>query len=143
MQEKQRCMILFFQFFNHFLCWVRFLLLSKYLLWEKNCYYPLNTTQGYLFASCENISCAQISSLPPYPPVFRFPSIQSSSYRGSAVLAYFENFTAKTVHVYKTSVDVSNEKNNPNRNSRAIFSKVITQSDFDFALSSEGKDFAS
>ena len=66
----------------------------------KNCHYPLTTTQGDRFTSCENIvSCSQISSLPHYPPVFRFPSIQSSSYRGSAVLAYFENVTAKTLHV--------------------------------------------
>ena len=35
MQEKQRCMILFFQCFNHFFC--RFASsLSKYLVWEKH-----------------------------------------------------------------------------------------------------------
>ena len=36
------------------------------LLWEKYCNYPLTTTLGDRFASCENIvSRSQTSSLPP------------------------------------------------------------------------------
>ena len=43
-------------------------LLLKYLLWEKYCNYPLTTTLGDRFASCENIvSWSQTSSLPPSP----------------------------------------------------------------------------
>ena len=43
-------------------------LLLKYLLWEKYCNYPLTTTLGDRFASCENIvSRSQTSSLPPSP----------------------------------------------------------------------------
>ena len=43
-------------------------LLLKYLLWEKYCNYPLTTTLGDRFASCENIvSRSQTSSLPPPP----------------------------------------------------------------------------
>ena len=43
-------------------------LLLKYLLWEKYCNYPLTTTLGDRFASCENIvSRSQTSSLPPAP----------------------------------------------------------------------------
>ena len=49
--------------------WVRLSLLLKYLLWEKYCNYPLTTTQGDRFASCENIfSRSQTSSLPPLAP---------------------------------------------------------------------------
>ena len=64
MQEKQRCMILFFSNFQSFLLWVRFSLLLKYLLWEKYYNYPLTITQGDHFASCANIvSRSQTSSL--------------------------------------------------------------------------------
>ena len=54
-RKKQRCMILLFLFFEPFPLPVRFSLLSKYLLWEKYCHYPLITTQGDRFTSCENI----------------------------------------------------------------------------------------
>ena len=37
MQEKQRCMILFFQFFNHFLCRFASRYCQKCLLSEKLC----------------------------------------------------------------------------------------------------------
>ena len=38
----------------------------SYLLWEKYCNFPLTTTRGDRFASCENIvSRSQTSSLPP------------------------------------------------------------------------------
>ena len=63
MQEKQGCMILFFSIFQSFPLGVRFLLLLKYLLWEKYCNYPLTATHDDRFASCENIA-----SLPPAPP---------------------------------------------------------------------------
>ena len=69
MQEKQRCTILLFLFFEPFPLPVRFSLLSKYLLWEKYCHYPLITTQGDRFTSCENIvSRSQTSSLLQVPP---------------------------------------------------------------------------
>ena len=65
-----------FQFFKHF--WfpqpIRFLLLKSLtqLLREKYCNYPLTTTRGDRFVSCENIvSRSQTSSLPP-PPVSLF-----------------------------------------------------------------------
>ena len=58
-----------FSIFSSFPLPVRFSLVLKYLLWEKNCNYPLTTTQGDRFASCENIvSRFQTSSLPPPLP---------------------------------------------------------------------------
>ena len=73
MQEKQRCMILLvFNFLKAFLISsAGSFLASKRSLWEKYCNYPLTTTQGDLFASCENIvSRSQTSSLPPPPPAW-------------------------------------------------------------------------
>ena len=53
-----------FKVFGHFLCRV----ISSALLWKKYSNYPLTTTQGDRFASCENIvSRSQNSSLPPPP----------------------------------------------------------------------------
>ena len=69
MQEKQRCIILFFQFFNHFLCRFASRYCQKCLQWEKQCNYPLTTTQSNRFASYENIvSRSHTSSLPSTPP---------------------------------------------------------------------------
>ena len=69
MQEKQRCMILFFQFFNHFVCRFASRYCQKCLLWEKHCNCPLTTTQSDRFASYENIvSRSHTSSLPSSPP---------------------------------------------------------------------------
>ena len=69
MQEKQRCIILFFQFFNHFLCRFASRYCQKCLQWEKQCNYPLTTTQSNRFASYENIvSRSHTSSLPATPP---------------------------------------------------------------------------
>ena len=70
MQERQRCMILFFFNFKAFLISSAGSLLaskkSNYLLWEKHCNYSLPTTRGDHFASCENIvSRSQTSSLSP------------------------------------------------------------------------------
>ena len=69
MQEKQRWMILFFQFFNHFVCRFASRYCQKCLLWEKHCNCPLTTTQIDRFASYENIvSRSHTSSLPAPPP---------------------------------------------------------------------------
>ena len=66
--------MIFFNFFYAFLISsVSSLLASKkskniILLWKKYCNYPLTTTLGDRFASCENIdSRSQTSSLPPPP----------------------------------------------------------------------------
>ena len=73
MQEKQRCMILFFPIFKAFLISSAGSLLAsikslKNIYCGKKCNYPLTTTQGDRFASCENIvSRSQNSSLPPPP----------------------------------------------------------------------------
>ena len=75
MQEKQRCMILFFQFFNHFLCRFASRYCQKCLLSEKHCNYPLITTQSDRFTSYENIvSRSHTSSLTSYPPPPPLPS---------------------------------------------------------------------
>ena len=70
MQEKQRCMILFFSIFQAFLISSAGSLLaskkSKNIYCGEKCNYPLTLTQGDRFASCENIVCqSQTSSLPP------------------------------------------------------------------------------
>ena len=70
MQEKQRCMILFFPIFKAFLISSAGSLLAsikslKNIYCGKKCNYPQTTTQGDRFASCENIvSRSQTSSLP-------------------------------------------------------------------------------
>ena len=90
MQEKQRCTILLFLFFEPFPLPVRFSLLSKYLLWEKYCHYPLITTQGDRFTSCENIvSRSQTSSLLQVPPQRCPPAYQLFSKCPASLLVSF------------------------------------------------------
>ena len=104
----------------------------------KNCHYPLTTTQGDRFASCENIvSCRQDLVSSPLPPRF-FVSLRFKVQVTGVQLSLHILKMLQLKHWM-----CRKHPNNSNRNSRAIFSKVIIQSNFDFALSSEGKDFAS
>ena len=109
----------------------------------KNCHYPLTTTQGDRFASCENIvSCRQDLVSSPLPPRF-FVSLRFKVQVTGVQLSLHILKMLQLKHCMCRKHLSTFQKNNPNRNSRAIFSKVIIQSNFDFALSSEGKDFAS
>ena len=66
MQEKQSCMISFFLSIFDFFCRFASILDSKIFTVGKYCNYPLTTTLGDRFESCENIvSRSQTSSLPP------------------------------------------------------------------------------
>ena len=95
--------MIFFNFFYAFLISsVGSLLASKkskniILLWEKYCNYPLTTTLGDRFASCESIvSRSQTSSLP--PPLPPAPAACSSSFKTSSTKSslfncfLFDNF---------------------------------------------------
>ena len=65
-------MILFFQFFNNFLCRFASLFCQNiYCGKKKNCYYPLTTTQGDRSASCENVVSRRRPRLSPPPPEWR------------------------------------------------------------------------
>ena len=102
MHEKQRCMI-FFIFFNHFLCRFTSRLYKNIYCRKKKHNYPLTTTQGDRFAGCENIvSWSQTSSLPPPPHPAGHNGVQSTHKRVAIELTFLD---VELLNVLKIKVE--------------------------------------